>query len=246
MRMHSATVLATLFVSGSAQAGFVGGGFVSLDAWNTAANATALPGAAGGAVTVYRMYAAFDGQDTEFDTVNSVFDVLLSAPAPIVNITAAFPTGDIFENPAVQWDSFATINVRNLTDDSGIAASPDGDGVNWGASLLTGGWFVAGSTQGLAGTNGGSDDFGTGLHLVMLAQITVLAADDPGDLIDIRSDGNFGDAGFLDGFNGFISLGINSQTDPAIHDIRIGIFPTPGPVALLGMAGLIATRRRRA
>ena len=62
-----------LCVSASASAAFVGGGVVSLQAWNDAANATALPGAAGGAVTVYRLYAAFDGQDTVFDQVNSVF-----------------------------------------------------------------------------------------------------------------------------------------------------------------------------
>lgn len=242
--LRTLSLAAALAVAGTAQAGFVGGGVVSLQSWTDAANATVLPGAAGGPVRVYRIYAAFDGQSLNSDTVNSVFGANINVGASVVNITSAFPTGDIFENAAVQWDSFATINMRNLTvDATGAAAAADGDGINWGPNSLTGGWFVSGSTQGQAGTKGGAEVSGNGLFMVLLAQITVLdtpGARAEGDIMDIRTDGTLGDAGL---FSGNLSLGINDQGNPSIQGIQF--IPTPGAVALFGLAGLTATRRRR-
>jgi hypothetical protein len=240
--LRTLSLAAALAVAGTAQAGFVGGGVVSLQSWTDAANATQLPGVAGGNVRVYRIYAAFDGQSLTSDTVNSVFGANINVGASIVNITGGFPTGDIFENPAVQWDSMATINVRTTTGDSGVAAAADGDGINFGLNSLTGGWFVSGSTQGQAGTKAGAEVSGGGLFYVLLAQITVLdgGARAEGDIMDIRTDGTLGDAGL---FSGSLSLGINDQANPSIQGIQF--IPTPGAVALFGLAGLTATRRRR-
>jgi MYXO-CTERM domain-containing protein len=234
-----------LFVSASASAAFVGGGIVSLDSWNTAANATVLPGAAGGAVTVYRVYALFDGQSSTNDQMNSVFGANITSSLSVVNISGAFPTGDIFENAAVQWDSMATINVRTTTGDSGMAPAADGDGINWGANSLTGGWFVAGSSQGLAGTKAGAEaGIGVpgGLFAVMIAQFTVLQADTAGDIKLWNTNGTINGGTLL---SGSLGLGVNNQSDPSIGGIQIVPVPTPGALALCGLAGLTALRRRR-
>lgn len=228
------------------RAEFIGGGIVSLDAWNQTANGTALPGAAGGDVTVYRLYAIFSGQSTTNDQVNAVFGANITSTWSVVNITSAFPTGDIFENAAVQWDSMATINMRNLAiDATGSAPAADGDGINWSANGLTGGWFVAGSSQGLAGTKAGAEagiGVPAGMFAVMIAQFTVLGEAASTNYSSWNTNGTISGGTIL---SGSLGLGINNQLNPSIPGVQVVPIPTPGALALCGLAGLTALRRRR-
>ena len=242
--LRTLSLAAALAVAGTSQAAYVGGGLVSLDSWNTAAST-----AWGTQVTVFRMYAAFDGTSTTEDTVNSVFGANLTFAANLSQTPGPFgsnvaPNSGFFGfDQTLQWDSYVSIGL--LTDTTTVGG--DGDGINFGPASLTGGWFNS-SPPNLIGQAQPDGTFGTGLNLVFLGQFTVMG-DFGGlraDLVDIRSDGNFGNAGGVI-TQGTFNMGINSQDNPTAGGPEgIQFVPTPGAVALFGLAGLTAARRRRA
>ena len=160
MRAALLSGIATIAVAASANAEYVGGGFVSLDSWNSAASA-----ACGFEVTVFRMYAAFDGTDTTVDTVNSVFDAEICAASDFVQTPAPFggnvaPNSGFFAFEArLEWDTYVSIGA--LTDATTVGG--DGDGINFGAQTLTGGWFNV-RPPNLLGQAQADAEFGTGLN----------------------------------------------------------------------------------
>jgi len=242
MSQSNICLFGALAVSASAQGAFVGGGVVSLQSWNDAANASGLADLAGGPVRVYRLFAAFDGQSPTQDSIIAVDHVQIDFTPSLVNVSAGFPSGDVFEDPALRWDSFVTINVDLLS--SGGGEPGYFEGVPFVGNSVQGGWFYYEDLmQGLAGTNAGADDFGSGLFLTMLAQITVRVDAAPtGDLIDLRSDGYLGGAGV---FSGVLLPHINNPGNVEIGPFEI-IVPAPSASCALLCAGCMAVRRRRA
>lgn len=228
-----------------AYADFVGGGFVTLQSWNDAANAT-IGAHLGQSVTVFRMYALFDGVSPTSDQVGGVGDIWLRSKHAIVNLTESLhDSGNPFESPLVEWDSFVTINIEDLQD--GLAASTYGDGFDDDPNMLTGGWWVSIATdQGQAGTNAGASIVAPlGLHAVMLAQITVLREPGlQGDRHSFNVDGTMGSMG--DEFVGTLSLVMRNPSQPTINGIWFGpLAPAPGSAAALLLVGAFSAQRRR-
>ena len=178
----------------------------------------------------YRVYADFDGMDAE-DGVLSVFGVAGPAMSmtsgdgffhndPLGGLTAPLDLrgAGLWGN---QWDTYVTINA---TDDTvvvglspGFAAETNSLASDW--STENAGWFVT-----------PDDDWGKATWStehpgrVMLAQFSVAAGA---------------------GIEGTISI-LDRATSTEIRGLRVtSATPTPGALALLGLAGLAGRRRRR-
>ena len=249
MTRKKALTVACLVASASfvqrASAGFLGGGFVSLQSWNDAANAT-IGAFLGQPVTVYRLYALFDGTSPSIDHVGGVGNFELWSSHEIVNLTEGFPDStDPLQHPIVAWDSYFTINIDDRRD--GLAPNQDSSNA-WGSDTVQGIWWVSTATnQGIAGTNAGSGvSVPSGTFAVMLAQFTVLRAPVPvGDYSTFNTDGTIGANGT--GFIGHFSLVVRDTSSPVINHLVFIDFsvPAPGVVATVLLGGGVWSRRRR-
>lgn len=232
--IRALTVAATLAAAGSAQAAFVG--------WDMRvdADATASAQAVGGALSdavVYRMYAVFNqaGQ-----VLLNVFDANISVSSGTLFQAGAPFGGDVAPNSGffgfdqtLQWDSFVTINELSNTGSTSVNLDPD---FAWASNgVAAGGWANSNPTN-LKGAAVFNADFARWETLV--GQFTVVgmgARDLPGPTFN--GDGNwFGLAGIT------WNMGIGTETFQLFEQ---GFIPTPGSMALFGLAGLAAIRRRR-
>jgi len=136
--------------------------------------------------------------------------------------------------PNTQWDTFATIGVAINDGSDQTAGSPGFPTFINGTSLVNNNisWFVPGPVeQGRAGgPNSHAISTGpvTGLG-VLIAQLTVNAGQNVRGTVSV-SGVNAGD--------GAAAFTSNGQT--------FNSFPAPGALALLGLAGVVGSRRRRA
>ncbi|MCH7573487.1 MAG: hypothetical protein IH891_11300 [Planctomycetes bacterium] len=226
---------ASMFV-GTAQAGFVWLEAVEIFASQTAGSASGSPASHG--LRTFRIFAVFTGVGTDpnGDANQLVFVGADPENAGLLIIPAVFEHGgsnadylppNLFfvQNAAgLEWDSYSAIGMNS--DGTGInpfAPTPDFGGVTGGLLDWSGGvnddnsgWFTEGpAAQGLAIASPTSTGFG-----VFIAQLSFAGAIG-GDFIAATQDG----------------LGIVT--------INTAIIPTPGALALLGLAGLAGIRRRR-
>lgn len=188
------------------------------------------PGAgswAGAAVTTYKFYVNFDNPN---DTLTAVFG---NVPSPmIINVTGAGMFNNSFGgngpynpafaalSPSIVYDTYATIGAETTLDDAaGVGFSPgfnSGVFTGNGTTVTNEAWYTPGPTP---QGSGGS---------VFFLQITIMQ----GDSIDPIS-----------------QVGLQYRPAGANQDVQVlnaQLIPAPGALALLGVAGLVGTRRRRA
>jgi hypothetical protein len=234
-----------LIMSGSADAAYVG------LHWrlHTTVNA------AGVNRDVFRIYAVF----------NNANDYLTGAlgnvanPATIQSLSAAgaFP-GSAFFNPAaggnlapsqdavnaypatVPWDTFATVGYAIVPGDGGAATTGTSPGFptfisgnQWATN--DGGWFTPGPQEhGRAGGFNGvtlqAGQGGPGGMGVLMMQLTVNQGNHVRGTI---------------GVNWSIDVPLAGQQTGQSFNQTFNTFPAPGALALLGLAGLATSRRRR-
>lgn len=207
-------------LAGAAQcrAQLVGGGWVSLQAWNDEANTGGYADIAnaGEPVTVWRLYAAFDDSApaSEIRVVGAhLTEVLFQSDRPMINITDQFPApSDWLFDPRLLWDMFLTIGIDDIND----GYNPVEYELTVTSHEIDGAWLShpSASDQGEPDLYGGADDFGTGLNLVMLAQITVAGNPPPGDVVRFHTDLTIPSVGNFSG-----ELGV-SYTVGAGYDLR--------------------------
>jgi MYXO-CTERM domain-containing protein len=181
-------------------------------------------------LVTYRIYANFDGMDD--DGVLSVFGVaglpmnmystdglFSNSPVGLDSLTAPQDLRflGIWQN---QWDTYVTIGTDNAQGDAtttspGFAAETNSLASDW--TTENGGWFVTPDDAQSIAVEKPSGGLG-----VLLAQITL-------------AEGQH--------VNGFINLLLRDGTER--HQLEIMPMPTPGALALLGLAGLAGGRRRR-
>ena len=185
-------------------------------------------------LATYRVYADFDGENPEEDGILSVFGVAgqpmsmtswngLFHNDPLGGLTAPLDLrgSGIWAN---QLDTYVTINA---TDDTvvvglspGFAAETNSLASDW--STENAGWFVTPDDAWGKASWEGNETPGR----VLLAQVSML---DQGD-------------GPINGF-GTISI-LDRASSEEFRDLAL-VFPSPGALALLGLAGLAGSRRRR-
>ena len=229
--IRALTLAAGLAAASSAHAGFVGWDMrVDAAATSAAQGVAALAGA-----TVYRMYAVFDDADNvvvnvfnaNFSTTNG--STLWQTPAPFGGSVA--PNSGFFGfDPTLQFDSFVTLNELSNTGSTTVTLDND---FAWSANgVAAGGWFNSSppNLKGASVQNGS-------VWETLVGQFTVVGGtrEIPGPTGN--GDGNWaGLAGIT--FN----KGIGTTT---VQLADQGFIPTPGAMALFGLAGLTASRRRR-
>jgi len=232
MMIRALTLAAGLAAASTAHAGFQGVDIIA-DADATAA-ARALGGDLADA-TVYRMFAAWDTDGNEFlnifnvnfqiGSTGSLFqDTLFGGGQDLM----PWGSGQIDFQASLEFDTWATVN--------GGAAQEDGNGVNFAGTGMDmdSGWFTTPPTGlGIPVLNPDVNGF----YTVLLGQFTVIGADTRADIT-----GDY-DLTFNDE-NGETVQGNSAElTGGAVQGF--GFIPTPGAMALFGLAGLTAARRRR-
>lgn len=265
LRTSSALVLALLSAQ-SAAGSLLGGGVVSLEAWNTEASA-----ALGVDVTVFRMYAAFDGPgqfgDTKAQRINTLLNAYFSSrardggPPDQIHSRSPFYQADPMlgggvtpassatqaVSPQARWDSYLTIGVE--ADDGASIYTVGGDlfvsptAVGARADMSTEWYNVPPTNQ--VGVAKYDSAFGTGLYLVLMAQFTLLETSSGADVIDIRTDRTMGGAHAFWGKVGIGAVGSAGDPFPDIPYFDFVSMPTPGAGALVALAGAGCLARRR-
>lgn len=221
--IRALTLAAGLAAASSAHAGFVGFD-MRVDA-DATANAQALGGGLAGAV-VYRAYAVFD---TAGDKVLNVFN----ADWATTNGGTLYQDGFggnfapqasfIGLVPSLRYDSFVTLNL--LTDNTSVSGDPD---LAFTANGVAGGWFNSNPPNNLGLTVANGSVWET-----LLGQFTVVGG--------TRAATGNGDGNWF----GQASLTWNDASGATQQVFDQGFIPTPGAMALFGLAGLTAGRRRR-
>ena len=165
--------------------------------------------------------------------------------------------------------SGSSVGTETFNSYNGYYASPltgSVGGINWSATA-TGGLFCH-STYGYFSTNNpvaatftfapgvmavGANIFGTDSNFnIVAARITVTLAD--GSFYTASTSGVTGFVGFISTISAISSLTMNAVGAPGsnvyvtadnMYFGVVGVVPAPGAVALIGLAGLVASRRRR-
>ena len=229
MMIRALTLAAGLAAASSAHAGFVGWD-MRVDVGATA-DAQALGGTLADA-TVYRMYAVFD---TAGDQVLNVFDAnfattdgsTLYQDAGGTNVAPSdFIVGIV---PTARYDSFVTLNL--LTENTTVSTDANFTFTSNGLTNNSG-WFNSNPPNELGLTIQNGDVWET-----LVGQFTVLGG--TGAVVA-------GPTANVDGrWFGAASISYNDATGATIQEFQAGFIPTPGAMALFGLAGLTAARRRR-
>ncbi|MFG0275645.1 MAG: hypothetical protein ACF8QF_11355 [Phycisphaerales bacterium] len=231
MMIRALTLAAGLAAASSAHAGFVG--------WDMRVDSAATAAANGVAgletATVYRMYAVFDdGGNVVVNVFNANFgttdgSTLWQTPAPFGGTVA--PNAGFFGFDAtLQFDSFVTLG--ELSNNGTTSIAPDAD-FAWAANgVAAGGWFNNNPPNLL----GESVQNGS-VWETLVGQFTVL-----GGTRDLPGPTGNGDGRW----EGLASITFNQGIGTATTQLADqGFIPTPGAMALFGIAGLTASRRRR-
>lgn len=211
----------------SANAAFLGATLVEGD---SAAASAAL----GQAATVIQIYAAFDGMgdgqnntvlSTSFVNINTVSGTFYQDALG----TLLPPNGAFFPiAPSLQFDTYGTIGAptSDAPGGAGIATEP---GTSESATNVSGGWFNSNppSNVGAASVDLGDGTFGTLLFSLTLTGV-----------------GESGSTTITDLISGSMSIFTQGQGQAVENLVKFAV-PTPGAMALFGVAGLAATRRRR-
>lgn len=210
----------------AANAAFVGATIVE-------GNSAAASAALGQAATVLNVYAAFDGMgDGQVNTVLSTSFVNINAVSGTFYQDALgglLPPNSLFFPvvPTLQWDSYGTIGAATQQSPGGANISTE-PGTAESATNYTGGWFNANppSNAGAASVDLGDGTFGT-----LLFQLTLIGLGENGavEISDLISG----------------SMSVFTQGQGQAVENLVKFVPTPGALALFGVAGLAATRRRR-
>jgi MYXO-CTERM domain-containing protein len=172
-------------------------------------------------MTTYRIYAGVDG---ELDAVygDEVNNLLVTSDGGFYqNNFGGYgtPSAALFGFfPSLEFDSFVTINLANDTGDAMLDIGIDWTGFEAGGSISTdnGTWFATPSDAQVFAVDG----------RVMVGQFTVMDGD------HVYGSMNF------QGKNADLS---NWNADGIAFDTA----PAPGALALLGLAGIAARRRRK-
>jgi len=224
-----AGVAGTFIVAGSASAAYTG-----LVVESYVGAGWEMAGYDAAALDTYRVYATFDdalGVITAVGDSDGLFE-MTSRDGSFFNSIAP-GTGDFPSNPAfwaipgfedLQWDTFVTVG----SDGEPAPVTGGAPGFTTQAAGLTGdtflnnsGWFVSGFPPQGDAVNG----------RVLVAQLTVAEG--------IGVDGRNWRVSGLD------ESGNSNSSFDILSDFSAPTIPAPGAVALLGLAGLVSSRRRR-
>lgn len=221
----------TMILSGAATAAFTG-----IKAEEYVGDGWVANGYDTTALKTWRIYANFDGAGD--DGVLSAYGISGVPMSWYVNPPSTYsnsPVGldsltapqdltflGIWEN---QWDTYVTIGTDDANLDAtstspGFATETNSLAANW--TTENGGWFVTpddGQSIAVEKPSGGLG--------VLLAQITLNYSGDP----------IYG--------GGTLNLLLRDNSEVEGLGFELGVLPTPGALALLGLAGLASGRRRR-
>ena len=146
------------------------------------------------------------------------------------NFTEAFAAGSLLGNLTGVSVNATLISSTNYTYADDLCVYMDQSPLSLGGLLQVGGFSNLNATQRYSWANGGSNAPGTTVSgTVNLATVIDMSRN---PLQSIWIGNGYGAAGTSGTWTGTITL--------------IGVTPTPGAVALLGLAGLTTGRRRRA
>ena len=169
---------------------------------------------------------------TEIDTSGGAVTVTINVSATGTNGIDGFDIqvlGNLAGTGGFQLGD-TTVNTTNATVNADGVVNTSGNG--GGASASVNPFFFSAATEGIDGQ--------------LFSFDVTIEAGSLGLLDFSAAEGGFGPAGFLHFFtpNGFVGLQNNYQ-DITVNGGRINLVPAPSSLALLGLGGLAAARRRR-
>ncbi len=219
-------VTSALACAANANAAFIGAAVVEGDS----AGASAVLGQA---ATVLNVYATFDGiGDGSVNTVVSTSFVNINAVSGTFYQDAfgglTPPNAAFFPlAPTLQYDSFGTIGApTNAGPGAAISTEP---GTAASDTNFSGGWFNSNPPNAVGGA---SVDLGNGTFGTLLFQFTLLGL------------GETGANAVSELLSGSFSVYTQAPGEAIENPVKL-IVPTPGAMALFGVAGLATLRRRR-